>query len=57
MKNKLPLSTTLPLTLTWAGLSALAAEGSTTAPPTEWIEPKTGQRVFRLSPDTGGSSR
>jgi oligogalacturonide lyase len=33
-------------------LRALAAEPL----PSDWIDPKTGHRVIRLSPDTGGSS-
>ncbi|MGA2222223.1 MAG: oligogalacturonate lyase family protein [Verrucomicrobiia bacterium] len=56
MKYKLSIPTALLLALTWADLSVLAAESFTNAPPTEWIERKTGHRVIRLSPDTGGSS-
>lgn len=42
-------------TLTLLGLSAFAAEPA--APlPADWIDPQTGHRVIRLSPDTGGGS-
>ncbi|MEI6465958.1 MAG: oligogalacturonate lyase family protein [Verrucomicrobiota bacterium] len=42
-------------TLALLGLSAFAAE-STAPLPADWIDPQTGHRVIRLSPDTGGSS-
>ncbi len=35
---------------------ALAADAAPTPLPSDWIDPKTGHRVIRLSPDTGGSS-
>jgi oligogalacturonide lyase len=41
----------LILALTLAHSAALAQ-----APPADWIDPATGHRVIRLSPDTGGSS-
>jgi oligogalacturonide lyase len=38
-------------------LRAFAAETAPAAPlPSDWIDPKTGHRVIRLSPDEGGSS-
>ncbi len=45
--------------LSWLLLSARAADlapALTTPPPSDWIDPDTGHRVIRLSPDTGGSS-
>ena len=53
--------TSLMLTLTLASLQIFAAEApSATAPapvaPRDWIDPATGHRVIRLSPDTGGLS-
>ena len=55
------ISTGLFLTLTWASLRVFAADApGTNAPapvaPSDWIDPATGHRVIRLSPDTGGSS-
>jgi oligogalacturonide lyase len=49
------------LTLTWASLRVFAAAAtSTNAPapvtPSDWIDPATGHRIIRLSPDTGGAS-
>src|SRR5436190_1249638 len=29
---------------------------ATSAPASDWIDPRTGHRIIRLSPDTGGSS-
>ncbi len=38
-------------------LRLFAAEPAATGPlPTDWIDPQTGHRVIRLSPDTGGTS-
>src|SRR5947199_29573 len=38
-----------------AGLLA-GAEEQKQPPPTDWVDPATGHRVIRLSPDAGGSS-
>ncbi len=38
-----------------AALGALRALGAD-ALPSDWIDPRTGHRIIRLSPDTGGSS-
>src|SRR5947208_11963090 len=38
-----------------AGLLA-GAEEQKQPPPTDWIDPATGHRVIRLSPDGGGAS-
>src|SRR5690349_4555517 len=36
---------------------AFAADGASAGPlPTDWVDPETGHRVIRLSPDEGGSS-
>ena len=51
-------TTKMPLVvgLTLLFLAAARAQDTNSPPPREWIEPKTGHRVIRLSPDTGGSS-
>ena len=40
----------------YAGETQVPPEGAAKAPPTDWIDPATGHRVIRLSPDGGGSS-
>lgn len=49
--NKLPCLTGLLLA---CALTARAAEAPTL--PSDWIDPDTGHRIIRLSPDTGGTS-
>ncbi|HWA08390.1 MAG TPA: oligogalacturonate lyase family protein [Opitutaceae bacterium] len=55
------MNITLPRTLLTVGLALLAGRtfAANAAPatlPSDWVDPKTGHRVIRLSPDTGGSS-
>src|SRR5262249_17040974 len=47
-----------PLALLLGSISALTLAAATRAqaPPTDWVDPATGQRILRLSGDGGGSS-
>jgi oligogalacturonide lyase len=38
-----------------AGRGLLAADAASKPLPSDWIDPKTGHRIIRLSPDSGGS--
>jgi oligogalacturonide lyase len=49
-----PRSTLLPL-LALVSAPLFAAEEAA-VPPRDWIDPQTGHRIIRLSPDTGGTS-
>ncbi len=52
----MPLTLRLFFTLPLLALAHAAAESTPPALRSDWIDPDTGHRVIRLSPDTGGSS-
>jgi oligogalacturonide lyase len=54
--NLTPPKIALLLGLTFTAGRMLAADAAPKPLPTDWIDQKTGHRVIRLSPDSGGSS-
>jgi oligogalacturonide lyase len=49
------LSRLYTLLALFTGISVIAAEPSPATLPSDWIDPKTGHRAIRLTPDDGGS--